>query len=124
VAAYNVIVFEHQCPVCQRSATIRAQTRIAAAHDGTKEVRFSNRTYGLGELMSWYPPTDPRHAAWSAGGRALGSMVREACYAQCARCQASLCAVVHFRGLRAVDVGELLREDDWPRGFPRGARAR
>lgn len=121
--AFNVIAFEHHCPACRRSATIRAQTRTAAAYEGVQDSRFCDRTYALGERMAWFPPEDPRHSAWSAAGRALGSTVQEACYAQCARCGAALCAVLRFRDLRPTEVAELVLEEDWPRGFARGARA-
>jgi hypothetical protein len=119
MAASNVIAFEHHCPACGRSAPIRARSHIAAAFAGDEAGRFCDRTYGIGDLMAWFPPGDVRHSAWAAGGRALAGSVQEACRATCGRCGAVLCAVIRYRALRVVEVSQLSLEEDWPRGFPR-----
>jgi hypothetical protein len=122
MSAFNWIVFDDICPACGQHATIEAQTHTAAAYGGDDSGRFHDRCYGIGQVLAWWPPSDPRYDQWrnrpmtrvGDDGRVL-----ECCYATCRFCGAELWTIVEFVDLVPVRVIASGKEENWPDNFPK-----
>src|SRR5690606_35681892 len=88
MSAYNWIIFEGHCPVCNTEGTIRAQTHVASSYDGDASGRFHELEYRIGQAMRWWDRDDPRFEDWPADREfskpdANAGREEEACYATC-----------------------------------------
>ncbi len=123
MSAFNYVLVEGVCPVCDHRAQVRCQTHVASDYDGNQAGRFHGREYSLGEAMRWWDDSDARYPGWRVDGRetraagAEAEYIEEACYATCLSCGAALCAVLRFRKLVPECLLQLTNEEDWPSGY-------
>ncbi len=120
MSAYNWIEFEGCCPSCQKKAVIRCQIHTCSDYDGDDTGRFHDRIYKLGDVMAWWPVSDPRYNDW------LDSNTKkeyeydantECCYAECGKCSAELFSVIKFNNCSPAEVLGLGLEKDWPKDY-------
>jgi hypothetical protein len=87
MSAYNWIIFEAQCPSCNKEVELRCQAHVAADFGGDEIGRFCHRDYVLGQAMRWWPEEDARYKGWrlngKIGGPTEGEVDSECCYATC-----------------------------------------
>jgi len=118
MGAYNWIQITASCPSCERDSAIRCQTHTASSYDGDDSGRFHDRTYQLGEVMRWFPASDPRVNSEEKPIFPAGQPEdHEACYSDCTNCGANLCVVIRFQGLTPIQVLHVSLESDWPTGY-------
>ena len=121
MSAYNWIVVETRCPVCQKQVELRCQTHVASDYDGDQAGRFHDNEYRLGELLRWWPKEHKKYSTWRVNGRIgdtnEGETDWECCYTSCPSCSASLFALIHFNGPRSVAVEEIGLESNWPENY-------
>lgn len=120
MGAFNWVVIEERCPVCQREAAIRCQTHVASSYDGDED-RFQDREYRLGEKMRWWDQADPEYPTWRVLGRIDAKFdprsAEEACYSQCSLCGARLYVILRFQDITPKVVLGLGPEADWPTDY-------
>jgi hypothetical protein len=122
MSAYNWINLESQCPACGSTAAIRCQTHVASDYDGDARGRFHDREYGLGDKMWWWADNDPRYPDWRVLGRPgidEDEYDEEACYSTCGACGANLCVVLGFRKIVPTTIVRVVKEEEWPEGYPK-----
>jgi len=118
VAAFNWVDFRATCPSCGRRSAIRAQMHIGASYAGNDTGRFHDRTYSLGDRLSWFDQTEHRYMSEWRESENVGN-ASEACYATCVECQAQLYAVIVVREFIVASANDVGRESAWPAGYPK-----
>jgi len=110
MAAFNYIKFNYNCPCCDNSVDIIAQTHIASDYHGDSTGHFMGRTYSLGDKMAWYLPCDGEFDDWMTWGKPKnGELVCERCYADCDSCHCELTVLIEFKNLVPVKVSKIER---------------
>ena len=98
MSAYNWIEFHHQCSACGQRVTARAQIHLASSYDGDDTGRFFERTYRVGEKMSWWDESDRRFGSWTDERDDVTlDHANEACITECGSCGAEFNVVVTLK---------------------------
>ena len=118
MAAFNWVIADVSCPVCENVARLRCQTHVASNYGVDSGGRFHDREYALGQAMEWWPREHKRFETWRGGRWRAGGIHtefdEEACYTTCNNCNAPLYVVILYHmnvPERVVAVG---KEEDWP----------
>lgn len=123
MSAYNYIVIDDACPVCQHRGSIKAQAHVAASFDGDAKGRFCGAEYRIGETMRWWARDDPRYSGWKAMGRIYpfehDDVDEEACLGTCSNCRSVLVVLIHFEAVTPTKVMLVATENEWPEGYLR-----
>ena len=121
MSAFNWVVIENVCPVCNRMATVRCQTHVASSFGGAADGRFQDRDYRLGERMRWWRVDDPDYPTWRVQGRKGAPLqddaAEEACHSVCTLCGARLYVILRFEDLTPRAVLGLGPEEQWPADY-------
>ncbi len=121
MGAFNWIIINACCPVCQEQVELRCQTHVASSFDSDEATGFRNREYHLGERMAWWSRGDKKYTDWRANlqinGPSADSEDAECCYTDCPICKSELYAIIEFRDLVPINVKGVGRESEWPPGY-------
>ncbi|MEY4806533.1 MAG: hypothetical protein RLZZ206_922 [Cyanobacteriota bacterium] len=121
MSAFNWVLINEICPVCQCDATIRCQTHVASSFGGGEDGRFQNREYRLGDKMRWWDEGDSEYQKWRVLGRKDGQLgtriAEEACYSECTLCSARLYAILRFQDITPSAVLGIGPEKEWPSDY-------
>lgn len=120
MGAYNWIEIRNSCPSCNKDSTIKCQTHFCSDYDGDDSGRFHDRTYQLGDRMSWWPSLDPRYKDYSesnSDGSDGHGKDTECCYSECLSCHTGLFVVIRFDECTPAEVLDIGVENEWPKGY-------
>lgn len=108
MAAYNWIEFHHQCSACGQRVTARAQIHLASSYDRDDTGRFFERTYRVGERMSWWGESDHRFGSWTDECDDVTlDHASEVCIAECTSCAAEFHVAVTLKSFVVEPVSSV-----------------
>ena len=120
MAAFNLLRFQAQCPVCRQETSIAAQVHSGASFAADGGGRFCNAEYRVGDRIHWWDAGHPGYRSWPDEGAirtGVPDTVRECCYATCAASDDKLYAIVEISDLVLGNVIGIGPEEDWPAGY-------
>ena len=93
---------------------------MCSDYDGDDSGRYHDRTYKLGDAMSWWLITDRRYPDWrqsNAKNDQGGDAFNECCYSTCSNCEGDLYVIIRFQECVPVEVLEIGLENKWPERY-------